>query len=112
MTSNSNNGGNWSAFALDLEDAHDIMCAIIVRSLRDAKWPVEEVQNMTGELVSMIADRLNNEDFLTCVAQDAAVMKSHGASDKQTTVMANAAFATLAVRLADSVIAKRVAQMN
>lgn len=107
-----NNSSNWGAFAIDLEDAHDIMCAIIVRSLRDAKWPVEEVQNMTSQLVSTITDRLSDESFLFAVAQDAATMKAHGASDSQTTVMANAAFAILAVRIADSVIAKRVAQMN
>ncbi len=108
MTGNS----NWSAFALDLEEAHDIMCAIVVRALRDAKWPVEEVQNMTSQLVSTISEKVGDENFLFAVAKDAAIMKSHGASDKQTEVMANAAFAILAVRIADSVIAKRVAQMN
>lgn len=110
-----NGGGDHpglNVLSISLNEAHDLMCAIVVRFLRDNDWSAGEVEAAAPRTVSRLAQVCENDDFLAALAKDAAVMKMGGASDEQVRVMANAGFAIRAVRIAEDLNRGRIASMN
>lgn len=102
----------WKALAINLTDIQGLMCAIIVRRLRDYEWPGSEIESISEKAIERCAEALGDEDRLQKVARDAAMMHMNGSKGNAIQEMASAAFAICAVRIADDLNSARYAEWN
>lgn len=98
--------------AINLSDMESLVCAVIVRRLRDKRWTPEQISQIADKAIDVIRRAVTNDDSLTEVAKDAANMSAGGASDENVQTMVKAAFAIIGVRIADDLHASRNAEWN
>jgi hypothetical protein len=103
---------NIKALSIDLNVSQDLMCAIVVRRLRELRWTPKEIESSAEKAIVRIERVIKNEDVLSELAKDAALMHAGGAGDKMVQQMANALFAVRAVTVADDMHKSRVAEFN
>lgn len=103
----------WKALAIDIGKSQSLMAAVVVRRLRDNyKWKHSEIESVADKAIASIERRVEDETMLAGLAKDAAVMHSGGASNENIQTMADAAFAIIAVQVADDLHRSRVAEFN
>jgi hypothetical protein len=103
---------NIKALSINLNESQDLMCAIIVRRLRDLRWPADEVSRIADKAIDIIDEKVKDESVLSRLAHDAAMMHASGASKGMVQQMANALYAVIAVKIADDLNRSRVAECN
>ncbi len=103
---------NIKALLIDLSVSQDLMCAIVVRRLRELRWTPKEIESASEKAIDRIARVISDEDALAGLAKDAATMHATGAEGKNIQQMANALFAVRAVTVADDMHKSRVAEFN
>lgn len=102
----------WKALAINLSNIQGLMCAVIVRRLRDHKWPPKQIEQIARKALDRCEAALKDDDRLQSVAQDAAMMHARGTEDATIQEMASAAFVICAVGIADDLNRSRVAEWN
>lgn len=103
----------WKALAIDIGHSQSLMCAIVVRRLRyHHKWTPSLIEACADKAIAIIDKKTGNEEMLASLAKDAATMHSTGSSDKCIQTMADAAFAIIAVQVADDLHKSKVAELN
>lgn len=103
---------NIKSLAINLNQAQDLMCAVIVRRLRDLKWSPGDVSRVSEKAIDIIDKKVSDESTLSRLAEEAAVMHANGSSKEMVQQMANALYAVIAVKIADDLHRARVAESN
>lgn len=98
--------------AINLSDMQSLVCAVIVRRLRDMKWTPDDIERVADKAIDIINKAVNDEDSLADVAKDAANMTAGGTSDENVQTMVRAAFAIIGVKIADNLHRSRNAEWN
>jgi hypothetical protein len=103
---------NIKALSINLNETADLMCAIVVRRLRELRWSASDVSGIANKAIDIIDIKTKDENILSSLAHDAAVMHANGASKAMVQQMANALYAVIAVKIADDLNRSRVAECN
>lgn len=102
----------WKALSINLTKVQGIMCAVIVRRLRNHKWKPSDIEKISRKAIRRCEEALKDEDRLQAVATDAAMMHANGTEDATIQEMAEAAFVIHAVEIADDFNRSKVAEWN
>lgn len=102
----------WKTLAINLTEVQGLMCAIIVRRLREHKWTPEQIEKVAIKATTRCELSLSDENKLHSVASDAANMHARGTCKETIQQMAEAVFAVSAITIADDFNRSRVAEWN
>lgn len=95
---------------IDSEEMLDLLCAVLVRRLRELKWPAAEASRAADKALKIVFDRL--EDIQVAAAQDMGLIAAGGGNEQTMTIIARAVFAMEGIKIADELNVARIASMN
>lgn len=103
---------NMKAIAVNLSNVEGLMCAVVVRRLRDHGWPMKKIESIADKAIERFAAALEDRDRLEEVSRNAAMMHIGGSNDTAIQQMAEAVFAICAVAIADDIHGAQYAELN
>lgn len=95
---------------IDAEEMTDLLCAVLVRRLRELKWPADEASRTADKALKMVFDRM--ETIQVQAAQDMGLIAAGGGSEGMMQTIARAVFAMEGIKIADELNKSRIAGMN
>lgn len=95
---------------IDADEMTDLLCAVLVRRLRELKWPSDEASRAADKALKMVFDRI--EDIQVLAAQDMGRIAAGGGSEEMMQTIARAVFAMEGIKIADELNRSRIAGLN
>ncbi len=95
---------------VNMDDATDLLLAVLVRRLRELKWGAGEVSMIADKAIDMMASRI--EDIQMAAAKDAALIAAGGAPQKSLQSVVLATFAMAGYEMAEDLNKTRIAGLN
>jgi hypothetical protein len=103
---------NVQYLSINLNEPKSLMCAVIARRLRSLKWDGDDIERIGPKALEKVVDKIDDNGILEELAADASSMKLMGVPNGEIQIMVNAAFAMIAVEIADAIHSSMVAERN